>query len=87
MRALAELSLIAPLAAGLHLAAFGLAGAPQGGAPGGAGQGGESALTLAAAPPALAALADAWRRPPATGPAPAAPPAPPETAAARHPVP
>ncbi|SIO25335.1 protein TonB [Rhodovulum sp. ES.010] len=64
MRRLAEISLFLPLAAGLHVAAFGLASGPQGGAAGGAGDGGEATVTLAAAPPLLSRLAEDWQAAP-----------------------
>lgn len=75
MRRLAEISLFVPVAAGLHLAAFGLAGdgAPGGG---GTGAGGDSVVTLAAAAPQVQALVAEWQTPPAAAVAPAAPLAP-----------
>ncbi|MCO8145429.1 TonB family protein [Rhodovulum tesquicola] len=64
MRRLAELSVFLPLAAGLHVAAFGLAAGPQGAPGGGGGEGGAALVTLAAAPPALSRLAEEWTAPP-----------------------
>jgi len=60
MRRLAEMALVLPVATGLHVAAFGIAGGDFGRAGGAGGDGGADLVTLAAAPPALAALAEAW---------------------------
>ena len=65
MRRLAEISLFLPVAAGLHAAAFGLVAGHVGGAGGGAGDGGAALVTLAAAPPSLARLAEEWQDAPA----------------------
>ncbi|MBN2905513.1 MAG: energy transducer TonB [Rhodobacteraceae bacterium] len=63
MRRLAEFALFMPLAAGLHVVAFGLASGPPGGG-GAGGMGGDASVTLAAAPPAMAALVRDWQAPP-----------------------
>ncbi|MCV2881496.1 energy transducer TonB [Actibacterium sp. XHP0104] len=65
MRRLAEAALFLPLAAGLHLAAFGIASdGGSGPTGGGAGQGGQAEVTLAAIPPDLARRVETWDRPP-----------------------
>ncbi len=64
MRRLAEIAVFLPVAAGLHAAAFGLAGGPVGGTGGAAGARGENLVTLAAASPQAAALVKEWQTPP-----------------------
>ncbi|TCP61960.1 protein TonB [Rhodovulum bhavnagarense] len=65
MRRLLDIALFVPLAAGIHVAAFGIASGPMGGAPGAGGAGGEDLVTLAAAPHSMAELARDWARQPA----------------------
>lgn len=73
MRRLAEIGVFLPVAAGLHVAAFGLAGGLAGGTGGAAGDGGANLVTLAAAPPQAAALVKQWQEPPETSLAPERP--------------
>ncbi len=74
MKALVEIAPFAAVAVVLHLGAFGLA--TQGGVSSG-GDGGAGAITLEGSDPGLAALVEAWERPPdATAPESALAPAP-----------
>lgn len=87
MRRLAEFALFVPVAAGVHLAAFGLIGAPDGG--GSAGMGGENAVTVQAVSPQVAALVQSWQAAPrvegAAPPAPRAPDMPATSVLPAHP--
>ncbi|MHC0052639.1 energy transducer TonB [Actibacterium sp. D379-3] len=91
MKRLAEIALFVPVAAGLHLAAFGLAGGALSSSSGGAqGAGGDNLITLAAAAPQMAALVETWDAPPeaaAQTPAPLSPPQPEAAAMAAPTVP
>lgn len=59
-----DLALFVPLAAGLHVVAFHVAGLSVGTDGGLGGAGGESVITLAAAPPEAAALLQTWQTAP-----------------------
>ncbi|WP_111431644.1 TonB family protein [Rhodobacteraceae bacterium DSL-40] len=87
MNRLAEAAVFAALALGLHLALALALTQDRPGSPA-AGTGGAAApVALAAAPPQIAALVEAWDTPPAPETGPAAEPAAPSAAAAAEPMP